>query len=102
MIVDLGAGDGLFVYHYARKNPNHFCIGIDSNRRPLEGISEKIHRKGSGGGAPNVIYLQAAAEALPQELQEIANEVYVLFPWGSLLKGVATGDIDLLTNIRRI
>src|SRR5262249_32129632 len=32
----------------------------------------------------------------------VANEVHVHFPWGSLLKAVATGDVTLLENVRRI
>jgi 16S rRNA (adenine(1408)-N(1))-methyltransferase len=49
-----------------------------------------------------VLFLQAAAEDLPTELQGIANEIHVNFPWGSLLRGVATGDAVILNSLRRI
>jgi len=102
VIIDIGTGDGRFVYQSARLNPNKFYIGIDPNTRPLEKISEKIHRKPAKGGAPNVLFIQSAVEDLPAELDGIANEVHVHFPWGSLLRAVATGDLDVLRNLRRV
>ena len=102
VIVDLGTGDGRFVYQSARRNPNKFYIGIDPSTRPLEKISEKIHRKPAKGGAPNVLFVQAAVEDLPAELDGVADELHVHFPWGSLLRAVATGDVVVLRNLRRI
>ena len=102
MIVDIGTGDGRFVYQSARRHPKKFYIGIDPNVRPLEKISEKIHRKPSKGGAPNVLFIQAAVEDLPAELEGVADEVHVHFPWGSLLRAVAGGEETALLNLRRI
>ncbi|HET9528587.1 MAG TPA: methyltransferase domain-containing protein [Pyrinomonadaceae bacterium] len=102
VIIDIGTGDGRFVYQSARQNPDKFYIGIDPNVRPLEKISEKIHRKPSKGGSPNVLFIQAAVEDLPAELDGVADEVHVHFPWGSLLRAFATGDLEVLTNVRRI
>jgi len=102
VIIDIGTGDGRFVYQCARENPNKFYIGIDPNVRPLEKISEKIHRKPDKGGAPNVLFIQAAVEDLPSELNGVADEVHVHFPWGSLLRAVANGEIAVLENLRRI
>lgn len=102
IIIDIGTGDGLFVYQCARQNPKKFYIGIDANPRPLKKISEKIYRKPSKGGAPNVIFIQSAVEDLPSELNGIADVVHVHFPWGSLLGAVATGDRTVLDNLRRI
>jgi len=48
------------------------------------------------------VFVQAAAEALPSELNGVAGEVYVHFPWGSLLRAVVTGDEVVLRNLRRI
>ena len=102
VIIDIGTGDGRFVYQSARRNPNKFYIGIDPNTRPLEKVSEKIHRKPAKGGAPNVLFIQSAVEDLPAELDGVADEVHVHFPWGSLLRAVATGDPAVLKNLRRI
>ena len=102
VVLDIGTGDGLFVYNSARQNPKKFYIGIDANPRPLEKISEKIHRKPSKGGLPNVLFLQSAVEDLPSELDGVADEVHVHFPWGSLLRAVATGDEAVLRDLRRV
>lgn len=102
VIVDIGTGDGRFVYQSARRNPKKFYIGIDPNTRPLEKISEKIYRKPAKGGAANVLFVQAAVEDLPAELDGVADELHVHFPWGSLLRAVATGDVEVLRNLRRI
>jgi 16S rRNA (adenine(1408)-N(1))-methyltransferase len=102
VIVDIGTGDGRFVYQSARRNPKKFYIGIDPNARPLEKVSEKIYRKPAKGGAPNVLFIQAAIEDLPAELDGVADELHVHFPWGSLLRAVAIGEVSVLRNLRRI
>src|SRR5262249_30156515 len=102
VVVDLGTGDGLFAYRSGRENPSKFYIGIDPNPRPLEKISEKIHRRPASGGAPNVLFLQAALESLPEELDGVVSEVHVHFPWGSLLRILARGEMQGLVNLRRI
>jgi 16S rRNA (adenine(1408)-N(1))-methyltransferase len=102
IVIDIGTGDGLFVYQSARENPGKFFIGVDANTRPLEKVSEKVHRKPAKGGLPNVLFLQAAVEDLPEELDGVADEVHVHFPWGSLLRAVSAGDRQDLQNIRRV
>lgn len=101
-MIDIGTGDGLFVYQSARQNPQKFYIGVDANPRPLEKVSEKVHRKPTKGGLTNVLFIQAAVEDLPAELDGVADEVHVHFPWGSLLRAVAAGDEAVLQNLRRI
>ena len=102
VVIDIGTGDGVFVYQCARENPNKFYIGIDANPRPLAKVSERIHRNPAKGGLPNVLFLQAAIEDLPTELDGVADEVHIHFPWGSLLRIVATGDETALRKLRRI
>ncbi len=102
IIFDIGTGDGRFVYTAARQNPKKFYIGIDANPRPLKKVSEKIHRKPSKGGLPNVLFLQASIEDLPSELDGVADEVHIHFPWGSLLRAVASGEETALRNLRRV
>lgn len=102
IVIDIGTGDGTFVYESALRNPKKFFIGIDASARPLEKISEKIHRSPRKGGAPNALFLEAAVERLPDELYGVADEVYVQFPWGSLLSAVILPDAEVLRAIRRI
>jgi 16S rRNA (adenine(1408)-N(1))-methyltransferase len=102
VVIDIGTGDGLFVYQCARLNPNKFYIGVDATARPLEKVSEKVHRKPMRGGLPNVLFLQAAVEDLPPELDGVADEVHIHFPWGSLLRAVAAAEREVLRSLRRI
>ena len=102
IVIDLGTGDGTFVYQSAKENPDRFYIGIDANPKPLEKISEKIHRKPAKGGLPNVMFVQAAVEDLPLELEGVADEVHVHFPWGSLLHAVVSGESTFLRSVRAI
>jgi 16S rRNA (adenine(1408)-N(1))-methyltransferase len=102
IVLDIGTGDGLFAYQSARLNPRKFYIGIDANIRPLEKISEKVYRKPNKGGLPNVLFLQAAIEDLPDELNCVADEVHIHFPWGSLLHAVASGETTMLHSLRRL
>ena len=101
-MVDIGTGDGRFVSASARAEPNKFFIGIDANVKPLEKPSMKATRKPAKGGLPNLMFVQAAAEALPSEFDTIADEIHIHFPWGSLLKGVAVGDPAIIDSLRRI
>ncbi len=102
IVIDLGTGDGRFVSEAARMNPNKFFIGVDANVKPLEKLSNRATRKPSKGGLPNAMFVQAAAEDLPEELDGVANEIHIHFPWGSLLKATATGERGFLASLRRI
>lgn len=100
--MDIGTGDGRFVYQMARKNPEKLYIGIDAASENLSKISEKIYRNPKHGGAKNALFLQARVEELPEELNNIADEVHVHFPWGSLLAGVLKPDETIIRSLRRI
>ena len=102
MIVDIGTGDGRFVYQSARENPTKLYIGIDANAKPVEKISMKATRQPAKGGAPNLLLIQAAIEDLPTELNRSADEIHIHFPWGSLLRAVAAGEDAALHSLRRI
>ena len=102
VVIDIGTGDGRFVSAAARKNPNKFFVGIDANVKPLKKPSMKATRKPARGGLPNALFVQAAIEDLPKELNGSADEIHIHFPWGSLLKSVACGDTLVLSSLRRI
>lgn len=102
VVVDIGTGDGRFVSAAARENPRKFFVGIDANARPLEKISTRVTRKASKGGLPNVMFVQAAVEDLPSEMDGVADEVHIHFPWGSLLQAVATANENVIAALRRI
>ena len=86
----------------AQEHPHRFHIGIDINAAALTKVSEKIYRKPGKGGLKNALFVQASVEDLPVELDGIADQLYVNFPWGSLLRAVAVGDEAVLGSLRRI
>ncbi len=100
--VDIGTGDGRFVYELARVHPEWFCIGIDPARENLEQFSARIYRKPRRGGLSNVLYVIASVENLPPELEELAEQVHINFPWGSLLQSVVLGDRKMLASIASV
>lgn len=102
IVIDIGTGDGRFVSAAAKANPNKFYIGVDANVKPLEKPSMRATRKSAKGGLPNAMFVQAAVEDLPNEFNGVADEIHIHFPWGSLLKAVATGDADILASLKRI
>src|SRR5262249_12087089 len=53
-------------------------------------------------GLLNLIFVQAAVENLPAELNKVADEIHIHFPWGSLLRAVTTADADVLGSLYRI
>lgn len=85
VVVDLGTGDGNFVYKNALKNPKYFYIGIDPSEKQMKISARSIQRKKLG----NVLLIVGSIEKLPEGLAKIANEIYVNFPWGSLLESFA-------------
>lgn len=100
--IDLGCGDGKYCYEMARSDPDSMYLGIDADRNGLVEYSRRILKKPSKGGLDNVLYLISNAEALPGDLDGIADEITVILPWGSLLKGLVVPDPLYLSNIRRI
>ncbi len=88
VLIDLGTGDGRFVEHVARTRPSCFTIGLDACRENL--------RRASRRAPHNALYLIANALALPADLRNLATEVTINFPWGSLLEGLLAGDATLL------
>jgi 16S rRNA (adenine(1408)-N(1))-methyltransferase len=102
VVIDIGTGDGRFVSAQAEANPDKFYIGIDANVKPLEKPSMKATRRLNKGGLLNALFVQAAAEDLPEELNGIADEIHIHFPWGSLLQAITVGDEAILASLRRI
>jgi 16S rRNA (adenine(1408)-N(1))-methyltransferase len=54
------------------------------------------------GGVPNAVFVVSAVETLPAELDAIADEVRITFPWGSLLRGVLGADAAVLGGVARV
>ena len=97
--VDVGAGDGRFVYRYALAHRGRFVIGIDPVAENLRELSAKAARKPERGGLANVLYAVASIEHVPAELRGIADEIFVTLPWGSLMRGIILADDTVLGRL---
>lgn len=102
VVLDIGTGDGKFVYRMARADPERFYIGVDASPANLGEAAAKIARKPAKGGLPNALYVIANVEQLPSELEHSAERIHINFPWGSLLDGLVLGDAVVLANLARV
>ncbi len=100
-VVDVGTGDAHFVYHLASERPDWLVIGLDALDEPMGEIAYRAARKPARGGRPNLVLLRVAIEAVPTELQQIADEVNVMLPWGALLEGIVRVVPDVIGGIAR-
>lgn len=94
VLIDIGAGDGKFILHAARRDPGLFGIGVDACRENL--------REGSRNAPENALFVIAAAQSLPDELHGRASRLAINFPWGSLLEGLLQADPALLGGLARL
>ena len=92
MIIDLGTGDGRAALTLAEMEPRTLVIGIDADAASMAETSRRAARRSAKGGRPNLLFVAAAAESPPSELLGLADEIRILFPWGSLLRGVLGAD----------
>lgn len=99
VLVDLGTGNGRFVLAAAREDPARLCIGIDAVHDAMRETAAQARRKPQRGGARNALFVVAAAEALPEALTGIADEITINYPWGSLLRMVVAPDQPALARI---
>lgn len=82
----------------APEAPERLFIGIDANAAGLRRLSGRA----AHARIPNVVYVRAAVEALPPELDGIADRVTIVLPWGSLLATVARPAVSLLRGVRSL
>lgn len=96
MSIDLGTGDGRLPYLRAREERERLFVGVDANAAGMRGLSARaLHER-----LDNLLYVRAAVEELPPELDGVADQVSVVLPWGSLLAAVAMPSSGVLRGIR--
>jgi 16S rRNA (adenine(1408)-N(1))-methyltransferase len=86
----------------AAASPDTLVIGIDADAASMAEASRRVARPVKRGGLPNALFVVAAAESLPAELNGLADALTVHFPWGSLLRGLLHGDPAILQGIARV
>lgn len=81
--MELGCGDGRAAVALAGSEPRSLILAVDPDARAMAETSRLARR-----AVPNVVFLAAGAEEAAACLPACADVVQVLFPWGSLLRGV--------------
>lgn len=99
VVVDLGAGDGRWLYRLARAHPDWCGLALDASAAGLREVSRRAARPAGRGGAPNAWFLRAAVDALPEALHGLADEIHVHFPWGRLLEVMLRPEVETLARI---
>lgn len=94
ILLDIGTGDGRFVQAMAEAQPKRFVIGVDACRENLVATSRNTPK--------NALFVIANAEALPRELNRLANHITINFPWGSLLDGLLNDEESLMNGLLRV
>ena len=86
----------------AAAEPDRLVVGVDASAAAMAEASRRAGRRPERGGLPNALFVVAAAEALPPELDGLASLATVLFPWGSLLRGLLAADPAVLGGLARV
>lgn len=97
-VVDLGTGDGRYVYKNAKQNKHSDFYGIDPTPKQFSTFKKKINR----AKIQNAHLLKGSLENLPREILGKADELHINFPWGSLLKAVVLPSKEDLNYIDSI
>lgn len=96
--IDLGTGDGRFVYKKALENPDTLFIGIDPSFKQLQTYSKKANRK----KLDNTLFVIGSIEILPPELKNLTDTLYIILPWGSLLKSIVKPTTETVENLSNL
>jgi 16S rRNA (adenine(1408)-N(1))-methyltransferase len=82
------------VVRAAGRRPEVLFIGVDADPTRM--------RRASQHAPANAIFVVAAAESLPAELDAAVSELTVHFPWGSLLRGLVAPSPTVLDSLGRV
>ena len=86
----------------AAAHPERLVLGIDANADGMADASRRAARPAGRGGRPNARFVAAALEALPAELDGLAEVVTVHFPWGTLRTAAAGHDPAATARLARL
>ncbi len=85
--VDVGTGDGRFAYQLACDDAHRLVVGIDALAEPMGERAATAARKPARGGRPNLVFVHAAVETLPEELAAWPTRSTCSFPGARCSKG---------------
>jgi len=97
-VIDVGTGSGGPLLRRARIEPDAYFIGLDADSSSLREASFRAARPKSRGGLTNATFIAAGVALLPGPLADLADQVTVILPWGSLLSGLLTAEPKLVAG----
>lgn len=97
-IIDLGTGQGSFVYFNALENKDKFYIGLDSCRDSMKKYGIKQYKN----KVNNLMYVVMNAQKLHEVLYNKFREIYINLPWGSLLQGIFKEELKIIEGISKL
>ncbi|MBI2723973.1 MAG: rRNA methyltransferase [Chloroflexi bacterium] len=97
--VDVGAGDARAAYRLAASDPARLVVALDAVAENMREISARAARKPEKGGRGNLLCVVAAIERPPRELAQVADEVLVTLPWGSLMRGIILAEETVIAGM---
>ncbi len=86
----------------AAAEPDRLVIGVDANAAPMVEAARRAASRPNRGGLPNALFVAAAVEALPAELDGVADLVTAHFPRGSLLRGLLAAEQATMAAVTRL
>lgn len=95
ILIDLGTGQGAFVYFNACENRNVFYIGLDSCRDSMKKYAIKQYKN----KIENLIYVVMNAQKVDDIFKNKISKVYINLPWGSLLQGIFKEELNIINSI---
>ncbi|BAK81735.1 16S rRNA (adenine(1408)-N(1))-methyltransferase NpmA [Candidatus Arthromitus sp. SFB-rat-Yit] len=98
LVIDLGTGQGAFVYFSALENKNKFYVGLDSCGDSMKKYAIKQYKN----KLENLVYIIMNAQNIDNLLYNMFSEVYINLPWGSLLEGIFKEELGIIYNISKL
>ncbi len=96
--VDIGTGDGRYVYTAAKNDKNTLYVGLDPSEKQLRIYSKKAQKD----KVLNTLFVIGSIDVFPTELFDTVTSISIYFPWGSLLATIVTLPDSFLALIKNI
>lgn len=94
-IIDLGTGQGAFVYYNALENNKCFYVGLDSCGNSMKKYAIKQYKN----RVNNLIYVIMNAQKIDDIFKNRFSEIYINLPWGTLLEGIFKEELGIVNSI---
>lgn len=94
--LDIGTGDGRFVFKSAQRNDRVFYVGLDPVEKQLSEYSKKANKS----KLENALFVVGSVELLPEELIGFFSSVSIIMPWGTLLQSVVRAEESFIRKLK--